>query len=318
MKKVLILLALTISTCLFAQTGNSPFAKYGYDKQIMYTSSKGEFEEFHDQTDVVEIGTALFDTRTNKFVGFISEEQEKNEVAAAISAMAPDPLCEKYYWISPYAFCNNNPVNMVDPDGRIPIPLILWAAYEIGSAVYDGYQAYKSLSSNSASTAEKVAAVGGLAVGVFLPGGGYGTAGKAAVNVVETTVDAARAVDRVNDTRKATNMAENAAKGKAFENKVGESLGNNKASQVTIEAADGTRTKVDFAQKTDGKVTLTEAKSSQTAPLTKNQQSAHPQIENSGGTVRGNKGAEIGLPAGEKIPPTKIEIIRPEELFKLK
>lgn len=29
----------------------------------------------------------------------------------------PDPLAEKYYGISPYAFCNNNPVNFVDPDG---------------------------------------------------------------------------------------------------------------------------------------------------------------------------------------------------------
>ena len=29
-----------------------------------------------------------------------------------------DPLCEKYYGISPYAYCANNPVNMVDPEGR--------------------------------------------------------------------------------------------------------------------------------------------------------------------------------------------------------
>ena len=29
-----------------------------------------------------------------------------------------DPLCEKYYSISPYAYCANNPVNAVDPDGK--------------------------------------------------------------------------------------------------------------------------------------------------------------------------------------------------------
>ena len=29
-----------------------------------------------------------------------------------------DPLCEKYYSVSPYAYCNNNPVMLVDPDGR--------------------------------------------------------------------------------------------------------------------------------------------------------------------------------------------------------
>ena len=31
---------------------------------------------------------------------------------------AIDPLCEKYYDISPYVYCNNNAVNAVDPDGR--------------------------------------------------------------------------------------------------------------------------------------------------------------------------------------------------------
>ena len=34
------------------------------------------------------------------------------------SWMTPDPMSEKYYGTSPYAFCGNNPVNFVDPDGR--------------------------------------------------------------------------------------------------------------------------------------------------------------------------------------------------------
>ena len=29
-----------------------------------------------------------------------------------------DPLCEKYYHISPYAYCGNNPVSRIDPDGK--------------------------------------------------------------------------------------------------------------------------------------------------------------------------------------------------------
>ena len=36
---------------------------------------------------------------------------------------APDPLAEKYYGISPYAFCSNNPINYVDPDGRREWPV---------------------------------------------------------------------------------------------------------------------------------------------------------------------------------------------------
>ena len=35
-------------------------------------------------------------------------------------SMSVDPLCEKYYSISPYAYCLGNPVKYIDPDGRAP------------------------------------------------------------------------------------------------------------------------------------------------------------------------------------------------------
>lgn len=31
--------------------------------------------------------------------------------------LVPDPMSEKYYDVSPYAYCANDPVNLVDPDG---------------------------------------------------------------------------------------------------------------------------------------------------------------------------------------------------------
>lgn len=40
---------------------------------------------------------------------------QRNDVPSWIGV---DPLCEKYYSISPYAYCMNNPIRFIDPDGR--------------------------------------------------------------------------------------------------------------------------------------------------------------------------------------------------------
>ena len=227
---------------------------------------------------------------------------------AAAFWTSPDPLCEKYYNISPYAFCNNNPVRFIDPTGEFPIETI----WDIGNVLYDvGAAVVNHIKGDHQAAKANWVDLGLDAGAMLIP---YVPAGTS--KVLKAGVKGGKALDKATDAGKAARMTENAAKGKAFEKQVGESLGKNKASQVTIEAADGTRTKVDFVQKNDGKVTLTEAKGSQTAPLTPNQKKAHPQIEQSGGTVRGNKGSSIGLPNGEKIPPTKIEIIRPNDLKK--
>ena len=37
-----------------------------------------------------------------------------------------DPMCEKYYHVSPYAYCGNNPVNWIDPDGKDIYPAYLF------------------------------------------------------------------------------------------------------------------------------------------------------------------------------------------------
>ncbi len=46
-----------------------------------------------------------------------------------------DPLCEKYYSISPYAWCGNNTVNAVDPDGRMPVFLVPLIKGSVGAIV---------------------------------------------------------------------------------------------------------------------------------------------------------------------------------------
>jgi len=36
-----------------------------------------------------------------------------------------DPLCEKYYSVSPYAYCAGNPINAIDPDGESPFSALI-------------------------------------------------------------------------------------------------------------------------------------------------------------------------------------------------
>ena len=212
-----------------------------------------------------------------------------------------DPLAEKYYSISPYAYCAGNPLMFVDPDGRV-----IESIWDIASLV-TGVVSFKSNIQQGNIGDAVVDGIGIVADGIALalpavPGG------------VGAGIKAARVADKAVDAKKSTILTKNVAKGKAFEKQVGESLSDIKASQVTIEAPDGTRTRVDFVQKKEGKVVLIEAKGSETAPLTPNQKKAHPQIQQSGGIVKSNNGNSIGLPSGKKIPPTKIEIIRPNNL----
>jgi hypothetical protein len=118
MKKTIFITLLLVCGIVFvnAQTAPNPFGKYGFKKVHAYSFSRGEFEEFHDNQDVVEIGSVLFDTKTNQVVGYAKEEVD-SEVDASLPAMSIDPMCEKYPWISPYAYCNNNPVRFVDLHG---------------------------------------------------------------------------------------------------------------------------------------------------------------------------------------------------------
>jgi len=137
MRNVFVLfIILSATTSLCAQTETNLFAKHGLKKVIMSTSSKGEFEEFHYNKEVVEIGSILYNTKTKEVIGYIDESIE-NDVTSATPAMSIDPNCEKYYWISPYAYCLNNPVRYVDPDGR---DIVLMNVYKTND-ISGGYKA---------------------------------------------------------------------------------------------------------------------------------------------------------------------------------
>ena len=104
-------------TAAQANTKN-PFAEYGLDKSKMIrTAAETVFEEFFDLEDTVELGNVYFNIRTYEIVGFIPAEKLKNEVAVDLIAISIDPKADLYWWVSPYAYCLNNPVKYVDPTG---------------------------------------------------------------------------------------------------------------------------------------------------------------------------------------------------------
>ena len=84
------------------------------------TLSRGGYEEVLTNKEIVQIGSVLLNTKTNKVIKFLNEETEDVSFKAEHSSrwLSPDPLAEKFPWQSPYVFCSNNPVNRIDPDGR--------------------------------------------------------------------------------------------------------------------------------------------------------------------------------------------------------
>lgn len=95
----------------------------------------------------------------------------------------PDPLAEKYYGISPYAFCNNNPVNYIDPDGEHPavVGALIGGAVSGTAAIINGKTFTEVVAATAGGAVDgALTAVGGKSskiVSKFLLGAGGGSLG---------------------------------------------------------------------------------------------------------------------------------------------
>jgi RHS repeat-associated protein len=232
-----------------------------------------------------------------------------------------DPKTDQdYESVSPYSSMNNNPIRFNDFNGDEGE-----SCCEVLQKIWD----------NTVRGAEVVGDL--IKAGVSTAGDNFQKRWAAGVTVIQNPMSAVTGIEGIpfevpgtaaaGDIIKGTEevkaevpqVTKNAAQGKAWETQVTKDLasdGHDKIAEQVMVKPNGVKTgnvRLDNVSMKDGKIALTDAKSSATAPLTKNQKPGYPAIEKSGGVVVGNKGASQGYPAGTVIPPTKVDIRRPQK-----
>ena len=101
----------------------NPYERLGVQSDPL-TLSQGRYQEFFPNDTLVQIGPVIFNTITQKVVGFVEPDSSGLDFPADVSSrwLSPDPLAAKYPEMSPYVGIGNNPIIFVDPDGREIVP----------------------------------------------------------------------------------------------------------------------------------------------------------------------------------------------------
>jgi RHS repeat-associated protein len=304
-------------------TGNikSESDYYPWGGELQFVNNDSNHYKFTGKERDSETGLDHFGARyySNGLGRFITPDWAAKATAVPYAEFA-DPQS-----LNLYSYVRNVPTTRFDADGHIP---------QFTQALYQAWESYKQMSTNLTTNALNgwgIVVTGNpnfdinnhsLEQGAELVEGAQRWTTTIALSQIPLesgagggvrTDSAEEAVVTQSATREAAGVTANAAKGAAFE-KAG--VGATKATdtkvaeQLTLKTESGVKTRMDVVStKASGEVRLQEAKSTATAPLTRNQTAAHPEIAKSGATVVGR--GKPDYPGGTKIPPTKVEVVRP-------
>jgi len=122
MKELSLIFGIAFMLCAQLINAQDIFKQHGFTKEPL-TLSDGRYKEFFNNDEVVQIGTVLLNTKTNKVVAFVEEDTVKTSYLSEFSSrwLSIDPLAAKYPQASPYVYCLNNPVKFIDPDGKVVV-----------------------------------------------------------------------------------------------------------------------------------------------------------------------------------------------------
>ena len=145
--KVIITIILLISTCTTASAQN-PYDMFGDNSKML--EAKNEPVSSLYRVGILDSDGASLYADFNLSNGFATLYDSKGNVLRqdSISENAKamfttiDPLCEKYYHLSPYSYCGGNPVNRIDLHGD-SITILDMASID---AIYNALQPGTNLS----------------------------------------------------------------------------------------------------------------------------------------------------------------------------
>ena len=113
-----LLLGLAVSLA-HAAHAQQPFERFGIKVKVA-TLSNGRYPEFFHNDSLRRVGSVVYNTHMHRIAYLLPADSLVGRAKPEVTSrwMSPDPLAEKFLYVSPYVFVENNPIRYCDPDGR--------------------------------------------------------------------------------------------------------------------------------------------------------------------------------------------------------